>query len=100
MGAIIMYNPDPKLGWYLLSNHEVELSYGKWIAGPGLFFWGVYWLIKGKKSKYVEIHYKCLNCGKVFKLEQSTNNSCKTCSKPLEELEGFFERHPEYKDES
>ncbi|MDD9302837.1 MAG: hypothetical protein HUK40_11095 [Desulfobacter sp.] len=99
LGVVITVEPEPTLGWYLLSDHDVKLSQEKWIVGPCIFFWGLYGLIKGIRSKpIVKIYYKCLNCGTIFELEKSPNNLCERCNKPLEELNDFFERHPEFKD--
>ncbi|WDP84613.1 MAG: hypothetical protein HUN05_05180 [Desulfobacter sp.] len=51
LGVVITVEPEPTLGWYLLSDHDVKLSQEKWIVGPCIFFWGLYGLIKGIRSK-------------------------------------------------
>jgi hypothetical protein len=92
------------------SNTTKWINFG--VHGPGvkasligkplgifLILWGIYFFYKIAATKTIEIiGYKCISCGKVFELEKDSDNSCKDCNNPLEELDGFFERHPEFKE--
>ena len=43
--------------------------------------------------------YKCIGCGELHR-RLSKNRCCKNCGAALEPLEGFFQRHPEFKTKS
>ncbi|MCD4742312.1 MAG: hypothetical protein K8R67_07545 [Desulfobacteraceae bacterium] len=79
----------------------VNLTNIRWIAGPLFILWGSYVLFKSIKSKpYKEYNLKCPHCGKVSILNHLEEHKCNKCGGHLEELKGFFERHPEFKEKS
>ena len=43
---------------------------------------------------------KCISCGEVFLYTAEGNPSCPKCGGMAEDIKGFFERHPEHKDEN
>jgi ribosomal protein S27E len=45
-------------------------------------------------------HLKCINCGNVCFSNEATERACPKCSGVVENLEGFFERHPEFRDDN
>lgn len=45
--------------------------------------------------KTEKINKICPNCGDVVSTGVDENPQCRKCNIPLENLEGFFERHPE-----
>jgi hypothetical protein len=51
---------------------------------------------KSKRGKYL----KCVNCGKIDHSSSMPNEICPQCSGKLENLEGFFDRHPNQKIEN
>lgn len=44
-----------------------------------------------KKEKY----YKCIQCGTVFAEDIQEESTCPNCGNEVEDLEGFYDRHPE-----
>ncbi len=98
LGIVIIIIPEPHIGWDFYNPiPNVDLTKVKWIVGPCFIIWGLLSFIIGLKSKR-RIHYKCINCGKVFELKKDFDYSCSDCNNLLEELDGFFERHPEFKE--
>lgn len=68
----------------------------------GFFFiiWGIYFTYKIFSTRTIEmINYKCPACGSIFEKEKKQNIRCDECSSLMEELEGFYDRHPEFKDD-
>ena len=62
----------------------------------GLFF--VWLSIWRKAIRVIEGEFfKCTRCGEVIDSKSLKNLICPKCDGVLEELEGFFERHPEIK---
>ena len=45
-----------------------------------------------------EVYLKCMNCGFVLDSDSAKDNKCPKCGTELEELNRFFDRHPEHKD--
>jgi hypothetical protein len=56
-------------------------------------------LRKSFKPFYYTTYLKCLNCNKVFGDKKTSNLLCPNCGGQLEELDGFYDRHPEFKEE-
>lgn len=48
-----------------------------------------------KKEKYL----KCTQCGKVYNVDSKLSKSCRDCNGELDDLEGFFTRHPEFQEQ-
>ena len=42
--------------------------------------------------------FKCIKCGNVFEKKDSNAFECPDCGGELDDLDGFFERHPELKE--
>lgn len=62
----------------------------------GLFF--VWLSIWRKAIRLIEGEFfKCISCGEVIDSKLLKNLICPKCNGVLEELEGFYERHPEIK---
>jgi hypothetical protein len=75
------------------------------LTALGIIVFGVIWVRFGykrvtsettltRKTKYL----KCVGCGQVYSFHEIENNTCPKCHKEVEKIEGFFERHPEFKD--
>ena len=65
----------------------------------GIFFWHAYSL---KEKTLYDLNYgtvyKCPNCGKVTNAYTKVESpKCSECDVEIEELIGFFERHPDFK---
>ena len=51
------------------------------------------------KNAAQEVKYlKCLGCGCVFFAHEAPDHKCPKCSGAVENLNGFFDRHPELRD--
>jgi hypothetical protein len=42
---------------------------------------------------------KCTGCGQVFAVHEVPGRKCTRCAGEVEKIEGFFERHPEFRDQ-
>ena len=91
---------QPKYFWDKYGVY-IDLSGMQLIFGPVFIIAGFYWIYRTihYKKFYKKIGYKCYQCGKVFKLDSLADHKCNSCNLKLEELEGFFERHPEFKEQ-
>jgi phage FluMu protein Com len=47
-----------------------------------------------KRDKFL----KCNRCGHVYHFHEVQNKKCPKCSEDVENIEGFFERHPEFRE--
>jgi membrane-bound ClpP family serine protease len=70
----------------------------------GIIVYGLFMMRAGYKvvttestSKKTANYLKCISCGNVFRFFETSNWKCPDCSGKLEDLEGFFERHPKFK---
>jgi len=81
---------------YNIDLSNSSLSIGILIACFGA---AVIYLAFREKFTFVksEIYFKCTQCGKVYDAEGELNKSCTDCDGELDDLEGFFDRHPEFK---
>ncbi len=57
-------------------------------------FYGLYQAKRGKIPNY-PVDSICYNCGSVFNVSQITSMVCPKCGGKLEDLKGFYYRHPE-----
>ena len=57
--------------------------------GYALYFFG--WF------KHDSIYLMCSKCGTPFDSKDVISNSCPNCKVQLERIEGFYDRHPEFK---
>jgi hypothetical protein len=73
----------------------------KWPFGGMLIILGVlcFWSVSRKKHGLRNRTMMCPKCVKPFGPESVKKNICPTCENDLEELTGFYERHPELKED-
>ncbi len=79
----------------------------KWPLGGGLIILGAFFVWSSFRKKTIEAEKKakddkkvlmCPKCIKPFYKKNCENLKCPDCQAPLEELSGFYERHPEFRD--
>ena len=87
--------------WYF--GHFINLSESYLSVGVIFLVLAVlsFWItIRMKQSKTLEEKYlKCLKCKDIFRSSELSSMNCPKCKGDLEDLEGFYERHPELKGE-
>jgi hypothetical protein len=78
----------------------------KWPFGGGLILLGLFFIWTSFRKKTIEAEKKakddkkvlmCPKCIKPFYKKDCQDLICPECQGPLEELSGFYERHPELK---
>ncbi len=80
---------------YHLDFSEIKWPFGIFLSIIGLFSI-IYPLAKG--AKYDADKYSmCPACMKPFSNENISNSRCPECGNDVEDLEGFYDRHPELK---
>ncbi len=92
----ILFIINPVLYDYMLG-YQWDLSTVKWPLSICLFVMGIlcfYSFIKYKKFNEFLI---CPKCVKTYYKYDLVDNKCLDCGVEVEELDGFFERHPELK---
>jgi len=57
-------------------------------------FYGVYQVKNGKIANF-PVNSICYNCQSVFNVSEITSMVCTKCGGKLEDLKGFYNRHPE-----
>ena len=104
LGISIIVNPS-FYSSYL--NREVDFTAIKWPFGGGLIILGAFFIWSSFRKKTIEADKKakdekkvlmCPKCIKPFYKKDCEDLKCPDCQAPLEELSGFYERHPELKD--
>ena len=104
LGALIIINPS-FYSSYL--NREVDFTSIKWPFGGGLIILGLFFIWSSFSKKAIEAAKNaadaktvlmCPKCVKPFYKKDCQDLICPECQGPLEELSGFYERHPELKD--
>ena len=79
----------------------IYLGRGKYSVGIGCVIVGIslIWIACRKKfSSITEKKYmKCKKCMNTYAIDDIPNTKCPNCGDGLEDLEGFYERHPELK---
>ena len=87
------------------SRHQVYQDFTgiEWIIGGAFITVGIYSIFLVIKNKYKGTHIEnkqliCPKCEEVVELTNSGESYCPHCGKKLEKLKGFYERHPELKD--
>lgn len=102
-GIFVVVLPKPTIRRYFMSEYETDLTDVKWIVGPVLIGIGLVFFSKTYKRKFgspVEKSYhKCISCGNVIEVSGDPEFKCRECRGYIEPLKGFFERHPEFKDD-
>jgi hypothetical protein len=82
-------------GWY--STYDVPVPK---FAGILLIFFGIYFsiaVIRKRKWKSVSDYLICKECLTTYVRSELKNHHCPKCEGSLDELNGFYERHPELK---
>ncbi len=104
LGVSIIMKPafyDSQLQFYF------DFAPIKWPFGGGLIILGVSFLWSSfrkeaieaeKKAKEEKKIYMCPRCVKPFRKKDCPALKCPDCGSQLEELAGFYERHPELKE--
>lgn len=87
------------------TRYGVQVPVGK-IVAIGIIVYGLIMLRSGFKiitsmstKSEVKAYFKCVNCGERYNSNVMTTVHCPKCSGKIENIEGFFERHPEFRDE-
>lgn len=82
-------------------------AYGKFLVPR---FSGVVYIVGGfvviilcmknimSKKRKIGQYLICPKCQNVVETFQSADDKCSKCGEPLEDLKGFYERHPEFKE--
>jgi hypothetical protein len=103
LGILIIINPS-FYSSYL--NREVDFTGIRWPFGGGLITLGVFFIWSSFRKKTIDAEKKakddkkvlmCPKCIKPFYKKDCQDLICPDCQGPLEELSGFYERHPELK---
>lgn len=69
------------------------------LIGIGFFIWGYRGRAKGESLLEDDgIVLMCPECGEAYYSVDVKNDMCPTCNVDLEPVEGFYNRHPEFKD--
>lgn len=82
--------------FYYFDFSEVKWLFGGALITIGLLF--IYSSFKTKEKRYEQL-MMCPKCVKPFNKKDCPGLACPECQEALEELEGFYERHPELKDQ-
>jgi ribosomal protein S27E len=73
------------------------------LTAIGVIVFGAFWMrsgYKAMKEDKPEVKYlKCPGCGHVCFAHEAPDRKCSKCSGAVENLDGFFDRHPEFRDE-
>ena len=99
-GLLIIIDPSfyhSRLDYYF-DFTEVKWPFGLClIVLGGIFIWSAF----RKKAIEAEDEYKlqqrvvmCPSCVKPFQIKDAPNFKCPICNEELDDLEGFYERHP------
>lgn len=89
-------------GGFVLYGHYVSFADSKVISGSALIAFGILFIWFALKRKAQDFKGKFLVCPKCkdsFNQKDVPNSRCPNCAVELEDLEGFYDRHPELKKE-
>lgn len=76
---------------------------GRYLISFGFGIMGILFIIYGLKKNikpiplFGNVYFKCIGCGAVISESDAKSSQCPKCGDVLEELKGFFERHPDKK---
>lgn len=87
-----------KNGWSHLYGFPLSKGSGILISLFGLVLISFAFFKRNWKNSEDETYMKCPNCGKSYYQKDAPDGQCHNCSSELEQLDGFYDRHPEYKD--
>jgi len=103
VGVFIVINP---VFYSTYFNRNLDFTDIKWPFGGGLFILGAFFIWSPFRKKAIDAEKKakdekkvlmCPKCIKPFYKKDCWDLKCPDCQAPLEELSGFYERHPELK---
>ncbi|RPI66644.1 MAG: hypothetical protein EHM38_09795 [Geobacteraceae bacterium] len=103
-GFLIIINPT---FYHSRLDYHFDFTEVKWPFGGGLIVLGIFFIWSSFRKKTIEAEKKarddkkvlmCPKCIKPFYKQDCQGLICPECRCPLEELLGFYERHPELKD--
>ncbi len=103
-GILIIINP---IFYHSELRYRFDFTEIKWPFGGGLILLGCFFIWSSFRKKTIEAGKKakndkkvlmCPKCIKPFYKKDCEDLKCPDCQTPLEELSGFYERHPELKD--
>lgn len=82
--------------------YDYFYDFGKYHRLLGIILIGLGTIISYRSYKkdpksFNDSYLICPNCRKPYNKKNITNRRCPDCSTMLEELDGFYERHPELK---
>jgi hypothetical protein len=99
MASLITLEKD-YFNWYgkrfFIGKGKYAVAIAIMISGLSAIFLA---LRKNFKPFYFTTYLKCLGCNKLFEDKKTSNFLCPHCGGQLEELNGFYDRHPEFKEE-
>ncbi len=103
-GILTLYNPIYYSPTY---DYTFDATEAKWPLGGGVIIFGILLIWSTFRKKNIEFEKKaideksvlmCPKCVKPFYKKDAPALKCPDCQNPLENLSGFYERHPELKD--
>ena len=103
LGVFIIISPAFYSSYF---NRELNFTDVKWPFGGGLIVLGIFFIWSSFRKKTLEaekiakddkIVLMCPDCVKPCYKMNCPELKCPECKAPLEELSGFYERHPELK---
>ena len=92
-GVDIIYNPEQTWHGYPIDYTMVRIPYGLFIIVLGIYI--IKNGIEKNRRKYEKEYYICPECEKIYEPKDFLIPICPECEVELEELEGFYNRHPE-----
>ncbi len=102
-GLGILINP---IIYHTGLRYQFDFTDVRWPFGGGLIILGAFFIWSSFRKKAIETEktsrdekkvLMCPKCIKPFYKKDCEDLKCPDCQAPLEELSGFYERHPELK---
>jgi rubredoxin len=81
---------NPIIGFFILM--LITLAYASFVGLYGIWFFKS--AIENKEQLLPE-NWVCTKCGNTFPGDAAKDKKCPTCAGTLEDLDGYFDRHPE-----
>ena len=104
LGIFIIISPTFYSSYF---NRELNFTGFRWPFGGGLIVIGIFFIWSSFRKKTIESDKKaknektvlmCPECVKPHYKKDFPDLKCPECRVPLEDLSGFYDRHPEIKD--
>ena len=86
-----------KSGWDFKFGFPIPPSTGILLIFIGIFFIIFGFLRKIDLTKFSEIYLICPKCDKILQVADAKDYICPNCFETMEELEGYYDRHPDLK---